>query len=333
MGNDVNVPLLDRISDATRAVGTYVLPGEDVETKVAQVFRKLSGPVLSDLALEVRDESGAITTRALRDVLPSQMPDLFEGDQLILLGQYRGEQRLSFRLTGDFRGKQRTFGFKFDLAKASTRNAFVSRLWAGRKIAYLADLIRQAGAGVTSLAQVDIFQDPRFRELAEEILSLSTRFGILSEYTSFLATEGTRLDDWSVLAQNCRQELSKRAVKDRFGESAVNQGRNYNRRKLQSTLNIQNNFWNAESEWVSFSNVQQICDRAFFNQDGRWVDSNLIAAGVDQVPTETHAFGSEEHLHLLRELAGEGRQGLLSLEGDILLQVRGKKVLITNSIQ
>ena len=46
-------------------------------------------------------------------------------------------------MTGNYRGEQRTFQFTFALDKATTRNAFVPRLWAGRRIAYLADQARQ----------------------------------------------------------------------------------------------------------------------------------------------------------------------------------------------
>ena len=58
VGSDVNVPLLDRLSDVTRGIGTYVLPSEDVEVKVAQVYKRLYGPVLSDLELTALDASG-----------------------------------------------------------------------------------------------------------------------------------------------------------------------------------------------------------------------------------------------------------------------------------
>lgn len=333
VGHDVNVPLLDAISDETRAMGTYVLPGEDVEVKVAAVFRRLGGPLLSDLALEVRDAAGVPTTRALRELLPSRLPDLFEGDQLVLLGQYKTEEKLSFQLTGNYLGHKRSFRFSFDLAQASFQNAFVPRLWAGRKITFLVDQIRQGSAADNSgsLTGVDIFSDPRFRELADEILRLSTRFGILSEYTSFLATEGTRLDDWEMLATSCRMELNRRAVHDRSGPSAVHQGRNFNERKQQVKLDYSNGFWTAAGERASFTNVQQICDRAFFNQNGQWVDSNLIASGAELLPAETYSFGSAEHQEFLRHLVSQGRQGLLSLPGDILLRVRGKNILIQNS--
>ncbi len=41
VGVDVNTPLLSRLADDSRATATYVLPKEDVEVKVAAVFRRL----------------------------------------------------------------------------------------------------------------------------------------------------------------------------------------------------------------------------------------------------------------------------------------------------
>ena len=42
------------------------------------------------------------------------------------------------------------------------------------------------------------------------------------------------------------------------------------------------------------------------------------------------SFGSEEHRRLLSQLVREGRQGLLSLRGDILIQIEGRQVLVQN---
>ena len=85
--------------------------------------------------------------RLVRELIPSTIPDLFEGDRLVLLGQYRGSGPLTFRLKGSYLGRPRTFTFSFPLDSATTRNAFVPRLWASRRIASLIDQIRQAGHG------------------------------------------------------------------------------------------------------------------------------------------------------------------------------------------
>lgn len=333
VGEDVNVPLLDRISDVTRATTTYVLPDEDVEVKVAKVFRRLYGPILSDLRIELVDEAGAVTTRAVRELQPNLLPDLYEGDHLTLLGQYLHEAPLRFRLRGNYLGEDRTFGFDFNLDKASTRFAFVPRLWASRKIAFLVDQIRQAGANLTGgpvPEGTNLFSDPRFAELAGEILRLSTRFGILSEYTSFLAREGTLLGDWDALAIACTNELNGRAVLTRHGRGAVSQGLNFNREKVRAQLNYKNSLWNEANELEEFYSVQQIADRAFLKRGERWIDSRLVASDRALEAQRQITFGSEEHKLLLQTLVAEGRQNVLSLPGEILLQVEDQIVLVQN---
>ena len=282
------------------------------------------------------DEDGEVTTRAVREALPERLPDLFEGDQLIVLGRYLGDAPLRFRLEGRHLGEWTSFRFDLGVDRADPRSAFVARLWATRKIAYLVDQIRQAGArdGATPLELgVNLFSDPRYAELAEEILRLSTEFGILSEYTSFLATEGTDLTAWDGLIRACNGELDRRAVRTRFGEGAVSQGRNFNDRKLQASLNLDNRYWNDRNELVGTSAVRQVSDRAFFLRSGQWIDSQLIYEQQDFAPEETVLFGSAEHTALLATLAAEGRQGLLSLPGEILLYHGGKRVLVQNGAQ
>ncbi len=130
--------------------------------------------------------------RRARELIPSQIPDVFEGDQIVLLGQYFGSAPLDFELKGNYRGTPREFRFNLSLDQATTRNGFVPRLWASRKIGLLVDAIREQGgtSGVVSIASKSA-TDPRTRELVDEIVRLSTEFGILTEYTAFLAKERT----------------------------------------------------------------------------------------------------------------------------------------------
>jgi Ca-activated chloride channel homolog len=195
IGLDVNTPLLDKLAVESRAASTYVLPKEDIEVKVAQVFRRLSGPVLMDPALRVANDQGGPAYGRVHDMIPGRLPDLFDGDQLIILGQYKGEEPLRFELKGEDGERTRTFRFRFDLSKASTRDAFVPRLWASRKIAVLTDAIRDLGSdrGPTVALRADHSRDPRMTELVGEVIRLSKQFGVLSEYTAFLAREGMDL--------------------------------------------------------------------------------------------------------------------------------------------
>jgi Ca-activated chloride channel family protein len=328
-GVDVNTPLLDKIASETRATATYVLPKEDVEVKVSQVFKRLSGPVLAEPGLEIVDSEKKPAPARVRDIIPGKLPDLFEGGQLVLLGQYVGNEPLTFRLSGNYLGKKRTFEFTFSLEKATTRNSFVPRLWASRKIGVLIDAIRQLGAnGSPAPASQAPSSDPKLKELVDEIVRLSIEFGILTEYTAFLALEGTNLADKDNVLKQAQGNFEKRAVATRSGMGSVNQSANIGRQVSQGQLNPTNKYQDKNMNAVTITAVQKVNDLAFYQRGKRWVDSRLVGKEDKVKPKKIIEFGSEEFRKLALKLAENGRQGSISLRGDILLIVDGEPVLV-----
>jgi len=333
VGVDLNAPLLQKVAEDSRARAEYVLPGENVEVKVGRVFRALTGPVFAWPQIAVRSEGSPVAIpeildsksksfRRAYDVLPAQLPDMFDGDQLTVLGRYNGADPLVFVLSGDYLGKRKTFEFKFDLGGASLKNGFVPRLWASRKIAQLIDTIRQMGAE----QKVDE-NDPHVKELVSEIVQLSTEFGILTEYTAFLAREGTDLGDDAAVYGGAANELRARAVETRSGLAAVNQSLNVASQKTQTAMNYRNTYYDKDMQRVSITNVQQINDRAYYNRHGRWVDSRLVSDESAE-PSRVVEYGSPEFFELLKKLETDNQQGSLSLGGEILLLVDGERVLV-----
>src|SRR5262249_50650082 len=158
---------------------------------------------------------------------------------------------------------------------------------------------RQLGAGAGPTLASRPASDPRLKELTDEILRLSTEFGIMSEYTSFLATEGTDLSDWNRLSEGCGAELQNRAVQMRCGVPAVTQSLNYNERKIRTRVDYRNEFWNENLDRVEVSTVQQVCDRAFFRNGSRWVDAALIQPNAGLEPDEIVEFGSPAHRRMI----------------------------------
>ena len=322
VGVDVNVPLLEKIAEETRAKATIILPSEDVEVKVGKVFNSLVGPVLANPQLAVNSSHGGPAPGRIRDLIPAKLPDMFEGDQLILLGQYIGEEPVTFNLSGNYLGRKRTFAFNFDFDNATTRNSFVPRLWANSKIAELIDAIRQFGADNAVAAN-----DPRIKELVDDIIRLSTEFGILTEYTAFLAEEGSDLSNAPALHEIVTGNVSSRAMKIRTGMGGVSQSMNYQRQK-SGQLILGNAFVDQEMRRVSIANVQQINDRAFFQRGNRWVDSQLVSVEKDIKPDRIIQFGSDEFIDLAFRLARDNRQGSIAFSGEILIKIDGKSVLI-----
>ena len=323
VGLDVNAPLLERIASVTRATATFVLPKEDVEAKVGEVFARLSGPILAEPQLDVMTANGTPALGRVRDVIPNMLPDMFEGDQLVLLGQYVGDEPVVFNISGNYLGKERTFTFRSDFDEATTLNGFVPRLWASRKIAEMIDEIRQLGADGNVGSN-----DPRMKELVDEIVKLSTEFGILTEYTAFLAREGTDLSDAAATREEASYNYRDRAMSSRAGIGAVSQSLNMIEQKGQKKVNVRNEFFDDKMRRVQINTVQQVNDRAFYRKSGRWVDSRLVEKEREIKPSRVIEFGSDEYYQLAQRLARTGRQGSIALTGDILLEIDGETILV-----
>lgn len=325
VGFDVNAALLEKIAAESRAKAEFVLPQEDVEAKIGKVFGQLTGPILADTQLQVVKRNGKPAIGRTRDIIPQKLPDLFEGDQIVLLGQYVGTKPITFKISGNYLGKKRKFKFTFKFDKANVHNGFVPRLWASRKIAELIDTVRQMGADPGKSTN-----DPKVKELVDEIVRLSTEFGILTEYTAFLAREGTELSNRDEVLSEASRSLESRAMRTRSGISGVNQSLNMIRRKGQTTLNARNDFYDEKMNRVSIANVQQINDRAYYRRGNRWVDSRLVNEEDKVKPTKIIEFGSKEFMEIAEKLAKENRQGSIALAGDVLLLINGEPILIKN---
>jgi len=165
VGDDVNTHFLDKVSGENRGLSEYVRPREDIELKVSSLFNKIRKPVLTDVKLDVEKVT-------VRDCYPVALGDLFAGTQLTLLGRYQKPGGTLIRLVGKARGEKTTFDYEGTFAEKDVTHQFVAHLWATRKIGYLLDQIRLHGES---------------KELREEVVALSTEFGIPTPYTSYLA--------------------------------------------------------------------------------------------------------------------------------------------------
>ena len=256
------------------------------------------------------------------DVMPAKLPDLFKNDQLVLLGKYLGLDPVSVCLKGNYRGHPREFVFHFDLDTAAVNNAFVGRLWAGRKIAELIDAVRQMSEGATTGVN-----DPRMNELVDEIVRLSTEFGILTEYTAFLARDGQQPMRHVDAVSHAGEALKSDAIGTRSGLHAVSQSRNL-QRQMVARLNVLNTFLAETMEAVSVANVQQVNDRAFYLKNGLWVDSRVSDQSMAKQPDRVVQFGTEPFFELVHQLARQNRQSNLAMRGDILLEMDGEVILV-----
>ncbi len=275
VGNGVNAHLLDQLAEATGGSSEYFAPREELDARVAALYDRLSHPVLSGVTVSF-GASGA------RQVLPAKVPVLFKGSDIMMVGRYREGGRHTFTIAGMLAGKPVTYTCVANLPKTAGQaaNEFLAPLWAARQIGYLLQEIRLRGAN---------------KELVEEVVRLSKQYGIVTEYTEFIAAAGPGgLGGKAVYA-----EASKRldmARREQAGQWAVNQA--FNDRQLQSRVvagTAANVYRDRRGKDTTFGNINLIGKRAFYLRDGQWVDAE--EAGSRQ--TRVVKLLSPEYFELL----------------------------------
>ncbi len=167
VGYDVNTVLLDTIAQNQRGASGYVRPEEAIDEKVSDFYAKVSTPLLANLEIDF----GRIDAE---EIYPYPLPDLFAGNQLVVVGRYRQGGDAEITLEGEVNDRRQRFQYDDVAFHREGGEEFIARLWATRKIGYLLQQIRLNGEG---------------RELIDEIVDLSIRYGIITPYTSFLVEE------------------------------------------------------------------------------------------------------------------------------------------------
>jgi len=214
------------------------------------------------------------------------------------------------------------------LVTERTKDYYAARARGGAALIFV-EASRIDKSGHTFVNQLAISDDiciSGMKELVDEIVRLSKEFGILTEYTAFLAREGTDLSREDDVLEEVAHNLRSRAMASRSGIEAVNQSFNSNAQLRQKVLNRQNAYWDRNMQRVQVSQVRQVNDRAFYQQGKRWVDSRVVERQAN-APDRVVEIGSPEFLALARRLSEQNRQGSLSFKGEIMLEVDGRTVL------
>jgi len=306
VGYDVNTALLDKLASENGGVADYVEPKENLEIKVSNFFTKINYPVLTDLALNM----GGVKTDL---IYPRNLPDLFKGTQITLIGRYQNDddlKRITVALTGKAGRTPRTYSFenlRFPLKE--DENDFLPRLWATRRVGWLMEQIRTNGEQ---------------KELRDEIVDLGTRYGIVTPYTSYLAVEtdprqatgnnnfvvngvdedrvasrpaktrGTSSGGFYGGAQpkDAPMTIAADAAKATTGALAVQQSKRD--RAQQETITIA-----SDNKEIPASVMRSVGNKTFYLRDGVWTDSEF--KDDSRQPVTTLTFGSDEYFALLQK--------------------------------
>src|SRR5712671_2697833 len=304
IGSDVNTQLLDQIAEGTRAFSQYVLANEDLELKVSNFYTRIKEPALTNLKLDLG--GGVHTTK----MYPTDLPDLFKGDQLVVAGRYSGAGDVEAKLTGNVGGREQTFTYKLNFDDRKTTDDYVPRLWATRRVGFLLDEIRIHGETA---------------ELRDETTELARKYGIVTPYTAYLIVEDEEKRGVPV-AQRSMQEMTADTTfrtrvakawtgfKDKKeGEDGVANARSQNAFKFAQQAPASIASGSSESlrgfaaalpagtpaagRLTQYTQQSRFVNgRAFFQNRNQWIDSN---AQNNTAKRQRVQFNSEEYFNLL----------------------------------
>ena len=268
VGNDVDTLLLDKLAEQNHGASAYVRPGQRIDETISGFYAKVSMPVLSNISLDF----GPVQAE---DLYPSPLPDLFAGAQLVTVGRYQNPGPATITLQGVVNGQKRTIPYPDQTFRSSGGDEFIPRLWATRRIGYILNQIRLHGED---------------KELIDEIVALSVRYGIVTPYTSYLVTEANILssDTRSQVASNQYSQAATAAPAPSSGAAAVDKSVG------QSALGGAEVPVAPAGEAANI--VQTVGNRTFLLSNGVWIDTAFDTSKMKASPVE---FGSADYFNLL----------------------------------
>ena len=316
IGNDVNTHLLDRIATETKAISQYASDKEDLEVKLSNFYAKIKDPVFCNLTLAFTNPEIKVT-----QLYPGSLPDLFNGDMLVVFGRYSGKGAAAAKISGLFNGQPREFAADISFAESAPHNHYIPQLWATRRVGWLLDEIRLHGQS---------------SELKDEVTRLAREFGIVTPYTAYLILEDEKKRGVPVALRNMRElesdarvyaqaasrmqslHMEAAAESARSGDSAIANSASMAGLKGQSAASPpapavrrelaktgasdgSGNGFRASQSQNYATQTRNLNGRAFYQNGRVWTDST--AQSQAKLPQVNIKFNSDAYFALLKEHA------------------------------
>jgi hypothetical protein len=275
---EVNATLIEQLSVEGHGTAHFVRAGESVERAVSLLASRLNTPVLTDVRVRV----DGVRLRQLHPVLPV---DVFAGQDLVLLARYNGDGTARVTVEGRSSAGPVSWTTTAVFPERERDNHFVPRLWAAQRLGWLAAEKRKGG-GTT--------------ELDAEIRSLGERYGIPTEFSSYLVLEPGMRD---AALQSVRVTGAAAATaRPASAPVAANEARFEQARQsaLQREAKSLADVQVASDALGKTASMRQVGARQFLQQGNVWTDQRYTPS---QRTVQVKAF-SPLYFELVQKLTG-----------------------------
>ena len=190
IGPNVNKQLLTLLANNNNGLAEF-LGNDELEGRITDFYLQIRNPVL--LNTQITFSPDVVT-----EVYPVPLPNLYKGNQMIVVGRYQQSGAVSAKLQGSTFGK--TIEYDYPIFLTDTTNnqyQFLTKVWVKLKIEkllidyYLLD---------QSSEEADT--------LKEQIIKISQSYGVISPFTSFSNPGGSPYSDPSSVSESDKTNSS-----------------------------------------------------------------------------------------------------------------------------
>ena len=171
IGSSVNRYLLSAMAREGKGDAQFVLSPSTAEAAANRFYEHIDAPVLTDLSLDF----GGL---AVEEMYPTQLPDLFAHQPLVIKGRYTKAGTGKVRLSGRNAAGRYQRDLTVTLPETNAENAVLAPQWARAKV----ELLSLQEVSQHSSGRVD-------PKVEKEIIVLGTTYGLLTKFTSFVAVD------------------------------------------------------------------------------------------------------------------------------------------------
>lgn len=168
VGDEVNEGDLIRIAANNKGTATFIRKASDITVSVSALFNRINDPLVTDPVLD-------FVPRNVHSIVPGVAPDLYRGEQLLLVGRYAEPGETMLTISGTDKKGPVAFTYAAHLSDDPLLNGLVSKIWARQRLTVLMEKLKSVKK-----------EDPQYDLLTRELASLGHRHGFVTPSTEFV---------------------------------------------------------------------------------------------------------------------------------------------------
>ncbi|MBN2278942.1 MAG: VWA domain-containing protein [Candidatus Marinimicrobia bacterium] len=177
IGNSINEQLLSLLSTKNNGLVDY-LGDDEIEEKITTFYSIIKSPVLLETSV-------SFTPAVISHVHPQQFPNLYQGQQMLVVGRYNEAGTIGIALDGNAYQQPVHYHYSLTLSDENDLNKrFLPKIWAKMAIEDLLITYYNFDSESTEAQQI-----------RQQVIAISIAFGVISPFTKYSGGDPTALDE------------------------------------------------------------------------------------------------------------------------------------------